>query len=213
MLHTARTHSDNRRERRPYAAFLTAQLEQVARERWDDTAVLRMLGTELRHRTRLRAVRLAAHVEERLRELDSRAAPGASSRPTRATELQSASPPAVRVSDAADVSVGVLAASGYRVGKNGAGTEARRQALRHVVEHEITDVDDLGYLASWGRPGSVERLRRTAHVLAKLARGARTRGPSMTSARVAWSRDLAYLKERYYDGRHENAFAWPSDRS
>ncbi|MFU8842022.1 MAG: hypothetical protein ACNA8R_15130 [Nitriliruptoraceae bacterium] len=208
MLQTARTRSAPRRERRPYFSWSTAQLEEVARVRWDDGAGLRVLRAELGYRTRLRAVRLASRVDERLQELASCAALGAGEQEAPTTDHR----PAGRTFEPDDVSVGVLAAAGYRVGRNGVCTEARRRALTHIVEHEITDVDDPAYLATWGRPGSVERLRRTANVLAKLARGARTRGPSMTTARVAWSRDLAYLRERYYDGHYEHAFTWPSDR-
>jgi hypothetical protein len=212
MLHAARTRNAPHRERRPYFSWSTAQLEEVAKERWGDAAGLSVLRGELRHRTRPKAIGLRARVDERLQELESRSAPGTKARVAPTIEPRRATPPDGRSFDADDVPVGVLAAAGYRVGRNGACTEVRHQALKHVVEHEITDVDDFAYLATWGRPGSVERLRRTAYVLAKLARGARTRGPSMTSARVAWSRDLAYLRERYYDGHYEHAFAWPSDR-
>ena len=212
MLNAARTRSAPRSERRPYFSWSTAQLEEVAKERWGDAAGLSVLRGELRHRTRPKAIGLRGRVDERLRELGSRSAPVTKAGETSTTEPRPARPRDGRSFEADDVPVGVLATAGYRVGKNGVCTESRRRALKHIVEHEITDVDGPAYLASWGRPGSAERLRRTAYVLAKLARGARTRGPSMTSARVAWSRDLAYLRERYYDGHYEHAFAWPSDR-
>lgn len=107
--------------------------------------------------------------------------------------------------------VGLPQHMGYRVGKSGKGTKARRRVLDRVFGERLPRVHSPEYMHKWGMPASAARLTKLADTLAALARNAKRRGGNTTVAVQHWEADLAYLKERYYDGMFD--FPWPSTAS
>ena len=64
------------------------------------------------------------------------------------------------------------------------------------------------YIAQWGDPGSVARLKKLAESIAAFARNAkRKREADMQAAVDDWESDLRFLHDKYYSGRYN--FGWP----
>jgi hypothetical protein len=106
---------------------------------------------------------------------------------------------------------------GYRVGKTSPLSPAQRQAiLGCVLQIQFTPVlhDSLapGYLDTWGKHGTPERLHQLALWLAAMCtlekRRMMTRGHDLSVAVKDREDDLAWLKSKYYHGRF--SFRWPS---
>lgn len=105
---------------------------------------------------------------------------------------------------------GLLAMSGYRVGRtNGRRRSDRRRLLNFLfLKDDLRDIDDLSYAAEWGSPKSSQRLKKIAESIAALTRNAKRRSRhNMRYAVADWEKDLAYLKETFYDRWGD--FPWP----
>lgn len=99
---------------------------------------------------------------------------------------------------------GMLAAFGYRVGREGLEAPERRKVLAEVYS---APPEDFPFVI--GSACSCRRLRAMAYAIAWFIRQARRqRDRNYELAIEHWLADLAYLKGRYYDGRCDG-FAWP----
>jgi hypothetical protein len=102
--------------------------------------------------------------------------------------------------------VGVLKSIGYQVGLHSIPLHERRRLLSRVYEHKLTMALESAYLNEWGSVGSSLRLKKLAHTIASLTRNMKRRNGDAPSIED-WESDLAYLKQRYYDGKYD--FPWP----
>ena len=88
----------------------------------------------------------------------------------------------------------------------------RRQAilarLFRLARHpQIVSRD---FIAEWGNPNSAVRLKKMAHSIAAFCRQAKQRPRSIMRRTIEnYEADLAWLKNKYYDGRFDNKFRWP----
>jgi len=112
---------------------------------------------------------------------------------------------------AAAADLGILARMGYRVGQTrGLPTQVRRRILERTFEGPLPPAPEA-YATLWDEPSSPGRLRKIASTIAALARNGRRRGcDAMEEAVAEWEDDLAWLKERFYEGRFDGGFRWPS---
>ncbi|MER9330612.1 hypothetical protein [Mesorhizobium sp. M0488] len=100
---------------------------------------------------------------------------------------------------------GVLAETGYRVGRTrGEPETARRRTLARLFMVEVLDAPTS---LEWAAPGTDGRLRKMAYTIAALTRNAKRRGILMEYAVADWESDLNYLHDTYYVGRFD--FPWP----
>jgi hypothetical protein len=107
-----------------------------------------------------------------------------------------------------DYDQGLLKFMGYAVGQKGAYRNRRQQVLDYVFNEKVPKVQSNEYMAEWGEPKSMNRLKKLADSLATFARNARRRRSSdMDHAIAEWEEDLKYLKDTYYTGRFR--FDWP----
>ena len=105
---------------------------------------------------------------------------------------------------------GLLSYVGYRVGQNGLDASVRRVILNNVYDHQLPNVNDAEYMASWGPPATATRLRKMAESIAAFCRNQK-RKDTYSTAVDEWESDLDYLKQRYYVNRYD--FAWPSSEA
>lgn len=100
---------------------------------------------------------------------------------------------------------------GYTVGRvNGLAPGIRREQLLRAFQRDLPYVQSKAYMRSWGSPSSRRRLRRMAHFLAWLARGARAKSAGGTNMREAiedWNADLRWLQANCYEPWM--CFRWP----
>lgn len=106
-----------------------------------------------------------------------------------------------------DQDIGVLRASGYRVGLKGVDWQLRRMMLKRIYETELSLPLSAHYLAEWGRPKTRTRLQKLANTIATLTRNMKRRNDTAPSI-DDWESDLAFLKQSYYIGRY--SFRWPT---
>ena len=111
------------------------------------------------------------------------------------------------LSKAIDQEKGLLSDMGYRVGNNGVAKSRRWEILDDVYLKELRLHLDKSYLAEWGRPKSSQRLKKLAETIAALTRNAKRKNSNYAAAIHEWEKDLAYLKEKFYDGVYD--FPWP----
>lgn len=104
---------------------------------------------------------------------------------------------------------GMLQYLDYRVGRtNGEATPTRQAILRRVFEGILPPVFPADYMASWGKPKSIQRLRKMAESIAAFTRNAKRRHDDrMDDAIKHWESDLRFLFDTYYVGRF--SFGWP----
>lgn len=97
---------------------------------------------------------------------------------------------------------------GYRVGKSSPLTEhQRRVALETLLNAEASHLD---VSRDAGDPSSCRRLRRVAYAIAFcILRRSRDRR-DYSVAILEWKEDMRYLKRRYYDGRCDGLWPWPT---
>jgi hypothetical protein len=105
--------------------------------------------------------------------------------------------------------IGMLSHFGYRVGKNGISETTRRSILERIFfERSLPKINSAAYVEEWGQAKTGKRLRKMAESIAAFCRNAKRRNSAdMAESVDGWQRDLAWLKEQFYDGRFE--FVWP----
>ena len=98
---------------------------------------------------------------------------------------------------------GMLQYLEYRVGRtNGEATSTRHAILRRVFEGVLPPVFPPDYLATWGRPATIQRLQKMAESLAAFTRNAKRRNDErMDDAIRHWEADLRFLHDSYYVGK------------
>jgi hypothetical protein len=104
---------------------------------------------------------------------------------------------------------GLLRAMGYQVGQGQGGDERfRRLLLCQVFEGPVPAIGSRAYIAGWGQPNSVARLKKMADSIASFVCNAkRKRTAALQVAIEDWEGDLQYLHDRYY--RPDLPFGWP----
>ena len=109
----------------------------------------------------------------------------------------------------------LLKTYGYTVGKKDGKPQPERMfILSNIYENEITsfakkkhqdDIDD------YGKPNSAQRLKKIADTIAAIARSRkRDMGKDNAQAISDWEDDLAKLKVKYYDGKYDYDFKFPT---
>jgi len=190
------THSSTR----PHLRDDIGELEAIAERNWTNASVLFEIFGELGYRNqRKRKRKLKDKIYARLIQIageyfrwPTTAAPGGNR----------------RLSGMLWPREGLLAYLGYHVGERGLPTLERRAILDSVYLESLPTVNNPIYMADWGLPRSSLRLQKIAESLAAFCRNRKRSDRRFTSAAVAdWEADLAYLKEKYYDGVY--SFPWP----
>lgn len=94
---------------------------------------------------------------------------------------------------------GVLRRMGYKVGRNGRPTAARREILNQVLSVElVAGSDDVeSYIRGWGSPGSSERVTKTCNAIATFSRNAQRRNADYSEAIADWESDLDLIVRTY----------------
>jgi hypothetical protein len=107
--------------------------------------------------------------------------------------------------------LGLLRYQGYAVGEAGEVEQVRHRILGDTFRLQtLPDIVSPEYVASWGAPGSSQRLRKMAESIAAFCRNAKRRPGSLVSKAVEdWEADLAWLKRSHYDDRFDRQFPWP----
>lgn len=106
---------------------------------------------------------------------------------------------------------GMLGHYGYCVGRNSPKDWVRREVLRRVFEEDsLPNINDAGYMESWGGPKSAARLQKMAESIAAFCRNQLRRTIRSELAISHWESDLAWLKETFYHGHMR--FVWPDPR-
>lgn len=105
--------------------------------------------------------------------------------------------------------VGMLAYLGYKVGNDGLSAPVRRKLLTEVFARALPPAFQREYMDQWGEPGTAQRLRKMADCIASFARNASRKDADFGQAIQQWEDDLAYLRDRHYQGTF--GFAWPSE--
>jgi hypothetical protein len=97
---------------------------------------------------------------------------------------------------------------GYRVGGDGLQPLERTRLLNHFFRNPLPKAVERHCGNDYGDPGSEERLRRMANVIARNCRNfKRLSRERYADAIEDWEKDLAYLKRAYY---RAGSFPWPS---
>jgi hypothetical protein len=181
-------------EARPYITLNWSDLEALAQNRFGDMEYLQKVLSELKYRKSKKALDLYKRLADRLCVLSAEESQSFKW-PTTAVIGDSAS--ALRL-DHFDYEKGLLKFMGYAVGQKGAYRDRRQQVLDYVFNERIPQVQSNEYMAEWGAPKSVERLKKLTNSLSTFARNARRRRSSdMDLAIAEWEEDLRYLKETY----------------
>lgn len=94
---------------------------------------------------------------------------------------------------------GVLKEMGYKVGKNGLPTAARRETLKQVLSVELVagSEDVESYIQGWGAPGSSARVIKTYNAIASFSRNAQRRSTDYSEAIADWESDLDWIERTY----------------
>lgn len=94
---------------------------------------------------------------------------------------------------------GVLGAMGYKVGKDGLPTAARREILRQVVRVELSasSREAESYIHGWGSPSSSRRVRKMYNSIASFSRNLQSRDADTSVAIADWESDLNWLERTY----------------
>lgn len=100
-----------------------------------------------------------------------------------------------------------LAALGYHVGKDGLGYLERRRILESAFRDALPQVGSRSYMEKWGEPGTPERLKAIANLLASTCRNRKKIANASPEAISDWENDLDWLKKSFYRGHM--AFHWP----
>lgn len=96
---------------------------------------------------------------------------------------------------------------GYRVGAKGMSDKERRQFLDHFFRNPLPTAVSRYYGDAYGMPGSENRLRKMANVLASNCRNFKRNDRVKFRVAIAhWESDLDYLKRSYY---RAGMFPWP----
>jgi hypothetical protein len=106
--------------------------------------------------------------------------------------------------------LGILSASGYRVGATqGVREDIRRRLLNSLfLDDDLSDIDDVDYSAEWGNARTGDRLKKLVDSLTSFTKNAkRKERADMRQAISEWVADLQYLKATYYDRWGD--FTWP----
>ena len=112
----------------------------------------------------------------------------------------------------------LLKTYGYAVGKKDGKLQHERMfILSNIYENEITsfakkkhqdDIDD------YGKPNSAQRLKKIADTIASITRSKKLEmvktGKDYVQAISDWEDDLAKLKVKYYDGKYDYDFKFPT---
>lgn len=115
-------------------------------------------------------------------------------------------PAAYRVS----VEDGIPKKMGYRTGKSGLNLFQRKIILQKILFQQLPEEISASDKLFWGEPGSASRLSKLAETLAVYTRIAKRKDPFWYRHAIKdWENDLAWLKNRYYDGLYDFAFCWP----
>lgn len=111
--------------------------------------------------------------------------------------------------DANFAEISPLSVLGYVVGKTAGRPEAeRRLLLDWAYANHLPPVESPDYMADWGAPQTVARLRRIAEHIARQGQLRRKAFGGRDRAVKEWQADLDYLKDTYYEPRFGDV--WPS---
>ncbi len=107
---------------------------------------------------------------------------------------------------------GLLRYFGYAVGVNGKLKSHRQAILKRVFELDvIPNLVSPAYVAEWGSGCSSARLKKMAESIASFCRNDKRRQRAIMNRAIEnYEKDLAWLKETYYDGRFDERFRWPT---
>jgi len=108
----------------------------------------------------------------------------------------------------AQVDESPLSVLGYHVGQTGVDRSTRHTILARAFDGELPVVGSWEYMAAWGERRTPERLKKIADNIAAYCRGQRTRANRSEEAIEDWESDLAWLKEKFYNGHFR--FSWPA---
>lgn len=196
-----------KQEKRPFITMSWLELYNHAASQKNNISHLQEVLSELKYRKSKKAVELYKKIAARISYLSAKEVQSFRW-PTAAVIGDSAS--ALRIAHF-DYDQGLLKFMGYAVGQKGAYRNRRQQVLDYVFNEKVPKVQSNEYMAEWGDPKSVDRLKKLADSLATFARNARRRRSSdMDHAIAEWEEDLKYLKDTYYTGRFR--FDWPAAR-
>ncbi len=185
---------------RPHIQGDINELEAITRQNWSDGSVLFEVFVELGYRNqRKRKRELKDKTYKRLIEIagayfqwPTTNAPGGNR----------------RLSGTLWPEKGLLSYLGYHVGERGLPTAERQAILDAVYLEAVPTLNNPVYMADWGSPHSSLRLQKIAESIASFCRLRKRSDRTFTSAAVAnWESDLAYLKQKHYDGVYD--FPWP----
>jgi len=111
-----------------------------------------------------------------------------------------------------EYSDGLLRYLGYRVGKQGASVQRRREILEGAfLSQHLPQVNSNEYTAEWGNADSAKRLKKMANFIATECRNAKRQKHADFSAAIAdWESDFNWLKSKFYTGRFDQSFGWPT---
>lgn len=104
--------------------------------------------------------------------------------------------------------VGVLRSMGYRVGKSGCPADQRLKILAQAFTSHLPFVDSNAYMRKWGKPKSIERLKKLADSIASFCCNQQRLGN--VEAAADYEHDLDWLERNFYRGRFR--FKWPKAR-
>jgi hypothetical protein len=196
-----------KQEKRPFITMSWLELYNHAASQKNNISHLQEVLSELKYRKSKKAVELYKKIAARISYLSAKEVQSFRW-PTTAVIGDSAS--ALRIAHF-DYDQGLLKFMGYAVGQKGAYRNRRQQVLDYVFNEKVPKVQSNEYLAEWGEPKSMNRLKKLADSLATFARNARRRRSSdMDHAIAEWEEDLKYLKDTYYTDRFR--FDWPEGR-
>lgn len=104
---------------------------------------------------------------------------------------------------------GILSFLGYRVGNtNGIAEHMRRAILSRAVEGILPPLNDWEYMEGWGKPKTINRLRKLVYTIHSFRQNAlNNRTVDMSFAIAHWGSDLNYARQEYYN--RYGPFEWP----
>jgi hypothetical protein len=97
---------------------------------------------------------------------------------------------------------------GYRIGKTSSMSESeRRRFLDHFFRNRLPVIVSRYHADSYGEPGTEERLRKMANVMAANCRNFKKNDADKYEVAIAdYEQDLDFLKQKYY---RAGSFPWP----
>ena len=109
---------------------------------------------------------------------------------------------------------GLLGFVGYSVGVSGDIESSRRRVLDCVFCRKLPMVNSDEYMSQWGAPETSKRLKKMAESIAAFTRNAKLKQQKgrgdFSLATSEWEADLDYLYNKYYAGRFNHDFNWPT---